>query len=192
MGLENLLHALERQTAEAARAEVEAARAEAARIEAEAEASLVRRTSTTLEEHAAVLRAGAERTIAEARRSQRRRVLETRGQVLARVFSRAETIVATDDAAPSDLLAVEVRQALAYVGDVPAVVHCAASAVERLRALLSERDDVTVQPDPSVGTGFRVGPADGSMLVDHTPERRLVALKPRLAIELLRRIEPTS
>ncbi len=192
MGLESLLHALERQAAEAARAEVEAARAEAGRIEAEAAAALTRRTSTRLEEHAAGLRAGAERTIAEARRSQRRRVLETRGQVLARVFSRAETIVAADASAPSDLLAAEVRQALAYVGDVPAVVRCAAPAVEGLRALLSERHDVTVQPDPGLSAGFRVGPADGSMMVDHTPERRLMALKPRLAIELLRRIEPPS
>jgi vacuolar-type H+-ATPase subunit E/Vma4 len=192
VSLEHLLHALERQTAETARAELEAARAEAARIEAEALEARARRMSAGLEEQEVVLRASAERAIAEARRSERRRVLEAREEILARMFARAREIVATGDSAPTDLLVVEVRQALDYVGNVPAVVHCAPSVDERLRALLAERDDLTVQPDPALRDGFRVRAADGSVLVDHTPERRLAALRPRLAIELLRRIEPPS
>lgn len=192
MSLKHLLHALERQAAEAVSTELEAARAEAARIEAEAAERLGRRMTTGLEEHAAVLRASAEGAIAEVRRSQRRRVLEAREEILARIFARAEEIVATGNSAPTDLLAVEVRQALDYVGNVPAVVHCATTAVERLRALLAERDGLAVQADPALRDGFRVRAADGSVLVDHTPERRLAALRPRLAIELLRRIEPSS
>jgi len=192
VGLEHLLQALERQAAETARAELEAARAEAARIEAEAAERLARRLSTSLEEQAVALRAGAEHAIAEARRGQRRRVLEARELLLQRIFARASEIVATNGSAAADLLAVEVRQALAYVGDVPAVVHCAPSVAERLRALLTERDGVTLQPDPALRAGFRVRAADGSVLVDHTPQRRLAALRPRLAIELLRRIEPSS
>lgn len=192
MSLERLLHALERQAAESARAELEAARAEAARIEAEAAERLARRMTTGLEEHAVVLRASAEGAIAEARRSQRRRILEAREEILARIFARAEEIVATSDSAPTDRLAVEVRQALDYVGNVPAVIHCATTVVERLRAQLAERDRLTVQADPALRDGFRVGAADGSVLVDHTPERRLAVLRPRLAIELLRRIEPSS
>ena len=192
MSLEHLLHALERQAAETASAELEAARAEAARIEAEAAERLARRMTTGLEEQAVALRASAELVIAEARRSQRRRMLEARQEILARIFARAEEIVAAGDSAPADLLVVEVRQALDYVGSVPAVVLCAPTAVERLRALLAERDGLTVQPDPALRGGFRVGAADGSVLVDQTPERRLAALRPRLAIELLRRIEPSS
>ena len=72
MGLEHLRHALERQAEEAATAELEAARAEAARIEAEAAERLARRMSGDLEEHAVVLRAAAERAIAETRRTERR------------------------------------------------------------------------------------------------------------------------
>jgi vacuolar-type H+-ATPase subunit E/Vma4 len=192
VSLEHLLHALERQAAETASAELEAARAEAARIEADAAERLARRMTTGLEEQAVVLRASAERDIAEARRSQRRLVLEAREAILARIFARAEEIVATGDSAPTDLLVVEVRQALDYVGSVPAVVHCAPTVVERLRALLAERDGLTVQPDPALHDGFRVRAADGSVLVDHTPERRLAAFRPKLAIELLRRIEPPS
>jgi vacuolar-type H+-ATPase subunit E/Vma4 len=192
VSLEHLLHALERQAAETASAELEAARAEAARIEAEAAERLATRTTTGLEEQAVVLRASAERAIAEARRSQRRRVLEAREEILERIFARALQIVANGDSAAPDLLAVEVRHALDYVGSVPAVVHCAPTVVERLRAILAERDGLTVQPDPALRDGFRVRAADGSVLVDHTPERRLAALRPVLAIELLRRIEPPS
>jgi vacuolar-type H+-ATPase subunit E/Vma4 len=192
VSLEHLLHALERQAAEAASAELEAARAEAARIEAEAAEHLARRMTTELEEHAVVLRASAESAIAEARRGERRRVLEAREGILARIFARAEEIAATGDSVPTGQLVVAVRQALEYVGNVPAEVHCAPTVVERVRALLAERDGLTVQPDPALRDGFRVRAADGSVLVDHTPERRLAALRPKLAIELLRRIEPSS
>lgn len=194
MGLEHLRHALERQAGEAAKAELEAARAEAARIEAEAAERLARRMSGDLEEQAVVLRAAAERAIAETRRRERRRVLEAREQVLARIFARAGEIVATrqDGSEQADLLAPEVRRALGYLGGVPAVVHCAPSVVERLRALLVQRDGVTVQSDPALRAGVRVAAADGSVLVDYTPERRLAALRPRLAIGLLRQIEPPS
>jgi len=194
VSLEHLLHALESHAAEAAKAELEAARTQASRIESEAVEGLARRMSTGLEEQEAVLRASAERAIAEARRSERRRVLEVREQVLERVFARAGEILATgqDGSAQADLLALEVRRALSYLGDVPAVVHCAPLVVTRLRALLAERDGLTVQPDAALRAGFRVRAADGSVLVDHTPERRLAALRPRLAIGLLRRIEPPS
>jgi vacuolar-type H+-ATPase subunit E/Vma4 len=194
VSLEHLLHAIERHAAETAKAELEAARTEAKRIETEAVETLARRMSSGLEEQEAVLRAGAERAIAEARRNERRQVLQAREQVLERIFARAAEIVATepDGSAQADLLALELRQALGYLGDVPAVVHCAPSVVARLRALLVEREGLTVQPDPAMRTGFRVRAADGSVLVDHTPERRLATLRPRLAIGLLRRIEPPS
>jgi vacuolar-type H+-ATPase subunit E/Vma4 len=194
VSLEHLLHALERDAADTAKAELEAGRSEASRIETEALGVLARRMIAGLAEQEAVLRARAERAIAEARRGERRRVLEAREQLLERIFARAGEIVATgqDGSAQADLLALEVHQALGYLADVPAVVHCAPSAVARLRALLVERDGLTVQPDPAMRAGFRVRAIDGSVLVDHTPERRLAALRPRLAIGLLRRIEPPS
>jgi vacuolar-type H+-ATPase subunit E/Vma4 len=194
VGLEQLRHALERQAEEAAKAELEAARAEAARIEAEAAERLTRRMSGDLEEQAIVLRATAERAIAETRRRERRKVLEAREQFLARIFARAGEIVATqqDGSEQADLLAPEVRRALGYLGGVPAVVHCAPSVVERLRALLVHRDGVTVQSDPALRAGVKVAAADGSALVDYTPERRLTVLRPKFAIELLRQIEPPS
>jgi vacuolar-type H+-ATPase subunit E/Vma4 len=194
VGLEHLRHALERRAEEAAKAEIEAARAEAARIETEAAERLARRMSGDLEEQAVVLRAAAERAVAETRRTERRRVLEAREHVLARIFARAEEIVATrqDGSEQADLLAREVRRALDYLGGVPAVVHCAPAVVERLRALLVPRDGMTVQSDPALRAGVRVVAADGSVLVDYTPERRLAALRPRLAIGLLRQITPPS
>jgi vacuolar-type H+-ATPase subunit E/Vma4 len=190
--MEHLLHALERQAAETARAELEAARAEAARIQAEAEESFDRRMTANLEEQEVALRATAERAVAEARSSQRRRVLEAREQLLARIFARAGELVATGDSVPAESLEMEVRQALGYLGDAPAVVHCSPSVVELLRAVMAETDGLTVQPDTAIRAGFRVRAADGSVLVDHTPERRLATLKPRLAIELVRRIEVPS
>jgi vacuolar-type H+-ATPase subunit E/Vma4 len=193
VSLDQLLHALERQAAEAAGTELEAARMEASRIEREAEDGLARRMRTGLEEEEAVLRAEAERTIAEARRSERRRVLEAREQLLDRIFARAgELLVADQDGSRMDRLAEEVRRALGYLGDVPAVVHCAARMAPRLRTRLGRLDGLTVQPDPSLRAGFTVRAADGSVRVDHTPERRLAALRPRLAIGLLRRVEPPS
>jgi vacuolar-type H+-ATPase subunit E/Vma4 len=192
VGLEHLLHALERQAAETVRAEAEAAQAEAARIHAEAEEGFARRMTAALEEQEVVLRATAERAIAEARSTQRRRVLEVREELLARIFARAGELVATGGSAPADSLAMEVRQALGYLGGVPAVVDCPPSVVELLGAVLAETEGLTVQPDTAVRAGFRVRAADGSVLVDHTPERRLATLKPRLAIELVRRIEAPS
>jgi vacuolar-type H+-ATPase subunit E/Vma4 len=193
VSLDHLLHALERQAAETAGAELDAARSEASRIEREATDGLARRTRASLEELEAVLRADAERAIAEARRIGRRRVLEARERLLERIFARAGDILATDqDDTRADRLAQEVRRALGYLGDVPAVVECAPSVLPRLRSLLTSLDGLTVQPDVALPGGFRVRAADGSVVVDHTPERRLAALRPRLAIGLLRRVEPPS
>jgi vacuolar-type H+-ATPase subunit E/Vma4 len=193
VSLDHLLHTLERQAAETAGAELDAARSEASRIEREATEGLARRIRTGLEEQEDVLRAKAERALAEARRGERRRVLEAREQLLEHVFTRAADILADDqDGTRPDLLAREVRRALDYLGGVPAMVQCAPSMLPRLRALLTESDGLTVQPDAALRAGFRVRAGDGSVVVDHTPDRRLTALRPRLAIAVLRRIEPPS
>ncbi|HEY7636943.1 MAG TPA: V-type ATP synthase subunit E [Gemmatimonadales bacterium] len=192
MALDHLLQALERQAAETAAEQLKAARAEAGRIEAQAEEGLARRMTAGLEGEELALRADAERTIAAARNSHRRQVLEARERLLARIFARAEELLGEGGSDLADSLTTEVRQALDYLGGGLAVVHCPPSAVPRLRADLSGIESVDVQPDAALRAGFRVRAADGSVLVDHTPERRLSALRSRLAIELLRRIEASS
>jgi vacuolar-type H+-ATPase subunit E/Vma4 len=194
VGLDQLLRALERQAAEGRTAELEAARAEAARIDREGVEDLARRTQSRLDEQEIELRAGAERAIAAARRGHRQRVLEARERLLERIFARAREIVNAEQSESSraELLAEEIRRAGVYLGDIPAVTRCAPAMVEPLRARLGDRNGMRVEPDPSLRAGFRMGAADGSVIVDHTPEQRLAALRSRLAIELVRRIEPAS
>ena len=192
MGLSELLSALEAQASETARTLLEAARAESARIEAEAVEGLARRTHGGLEKEEARLRAGAASAIADARREQRRRVLEKRELLLDRVFARALALMASETSAPAEHLAVEIRQALRYLGGIPAVILCAPAVAVPVRALLADLEGVTVTPDPALPSGFVARAADASVVVDRTPARRLAALRPTLAIELMRRIEPPA
>ena len=189
MALEALLLALERQAAEAATDELEVARAEATRIDTEGTEHRAQRMTMGLDEHALALHAAAERIIAEVRRTERRRVLASRQQLLERIFARAQEILTTETSPSADGLGADVQQALRYLADVPTVIECAPSVAEELRTFLADSDRVTVRPDPALRLGFRARAADESMLIDYTPERRLAALRPRLAIELLRRVE---
>jgi vacuolar-type H+-ATPase subunit E/Vma4 len=193
VGLEHLLHALERQTAEAASAELETARAEAARIARQAAETFAGRLKSGLDEEESVFRADAERAINAARRSGRRQVLEARQRLLDRIFARAGEMVAEPDgSAQAELVAQDVRRAEGYLGDRPAVARCAPRLVEPLRALLGDTDGLAVEPDPEVRAGFRLQARDGSVLVDRTAARQLADLRARLAIELLRRIGAPS
>jgi vacuolar-type H+-ATPase subunit E/Vma4 len=166
---------------------------EAWRIRHEAEAEAARRLAWTLAPHEAKLRRAARHSIGAARHRAQERVLRERQALLDRVFDEAASewgaIIASDTYQRS--LAEQVKHALGYLCG-PAVIECPPSLAPMLRSAIRARDDVEVAVDPGVPPGFRVRAQDGSVQVDATLEARLERERPRLAIELLRRLEGES
>ncbi len=191
MPLEHLLVALERD----ARAHMEALLAEAratADVIARATAERVdRRRGDVLGVRESELRGTAEAALGEARRAGRRAVLGARQGLLDRVFATAQALFpeAIIGTAYRAALPDHLAQALACIGEEPAVIRCPEVLVPAVQAAVTHRKDVAVQGDPAARPGVAVVTTDGVVAVDNTLEGRLERLRPRLAIELLARLE---
>ncbi|HXF96362.1 MAG TPA: V-type ATP synthase subunit E [Gemmatimonadales bacterium] len=198
MALEHLLAALEREAAEQAQALIAAAQAECARITAASEERAAEYRRRALAPREAELRAEAERALAAARREARRAELDARARLLDRIFAGARELFPVTIAGEAYRRALPgfLAEALACVGPGPARVRCHPALTEAIRHALGNagRGEVTVEPDPAVGSGFVLTTADGRVTVDHTLESRLARARPRLALEALRALglEPMS
>ncbi|HEU5041084.1 MAG TPA: V-type ATP synthase subunit E family protein [Gemmatimonadales bacterium] len=192
MALEELLRTLEDE----ARARVEEilgrARAEAAELRASADAALTARREAELHLREIELRAAAARELEARRRAATRRALEARAAALERVRQGAESRLAARAADPSLLprLRADLAEALAYLGEGPAVVEAAAALHEGLRPSLNGRGQVTFAPATGGGVVLRM--TDGSLVVDGSFKSRLGRAWPALAIEVARRMEEGS
>jgi len=191
MGLEQLLAALTREGAENAAAELETGRVEAASIEAAAAERIARRRTLSLRAREAEFRTEAERAVSEARRRSERDLLHARLRLLDRIWARAAELAPAVTGSPAyqQALANDSRQALSYLGAVPAVVQCQPELLPALKAILAPSADLGIEADSAVQAGYRIRALDGSVLVDRTLEQRLAAARPALGPEALRRFE---
>jgi len=190
MGLEHLLEALERDAKAQLEQLLAQARAEADRLTAAATATLERRRREAHEAHERSRLQAVEHAVTLARRGARRSVLEARERLLARVFTaaREELPAAAAGRAYLAALPAALTDALAAVGNEPAVIRCPkalAREVERLRP--ADRTSVVV--DAAAGSGFRLATVDGAVEVDDTLEARLERLRPILARRILAQLK---
>ena len=191
MALAELLQALEEDAA--ARISDLRARAEsdAQRVRLEAAAGREARRSAALRTREADLRAAAGRELELARRDAVRRHLEARAEALQRVRIRLEARLAerAHDGALLPLLESDLARALEYAGEGAIVVEASRGVLEDLRRRWPGRRDARFQEADGLG-GLLVHAVDGSWMVDATFATRLDRAWPRLAIELVRRLEP--
>ncbi len=194
MALEHLLAALERDAAEQAQRLLANARTEAAKITGAAEERNARRRRDVIGAHEAEQRATAEVALAAARREARRQVLEARQRLLDRIFAaaRGRLPAALRSDAYRAALPVHVAEALAFVGDAPAVIGCPRALAASIRKLVAGNGRLSVTVDAAVGSGFRIATTDGAVEVDNTLEGRLERLRPRLALAVLERLGAVS
>lgn len=188
--MDELIAALERKARAQAEEILSEARAEAGRIRDDAEREVDRRVAPGLAEKEAAWRAAASRRVAGARRAGARVVLRARERLLDRVFERARAHL--DEAARGGTyragLAERLQRALSYPAG-PAEIACAPALVDAIAEALAGSDEVTVEADPSIGPGFLVRGADGSVEIDETLSGRLDRARPALSIHVVRRLE---
>jgi vacuolar-type H+-ATPase subunit E/Vma4 len=191
MPIVHLLEALEREARAQAEAMLEEARSAAAAITRDANERLALQRANALGAREAALRAAGETTLSEARRAGRRRALEARQRLLERVFdaARAHFPAALTEPAYRAALPQHLAEALPAVGDGPAAVRCPEVLVPLVQAAVAGRKHLAVQGDPAAPPGVTVTTADGVIEVDNTLEGRLERLRPRLALEVLARLE---
>ena len=193
MPLDQFLAALERAASRNAEQLLADANAEAQRLTAASERDLAQRRATATAAAGRDQRAGLERAIADATRAARRDTLVAREGLLTRVFTavRAALPEAIDHAMYRASLPQRVAAALACFDDrEPAVIHCAASLVAPLQAIVAARTGVTVVADAQAGSGFRAVAGDGTIEVDDTLEARLDTGYASLARQALQQLEP--
>lgn len=130
------------------------------------------------------------RTLA-ARTEARKRVFEAREDLLDRVFARAEQVLSRELQAPAarGWQLARLERALGYVRPEAEVVVLGSSGVAPwLQEELEHRENLRVECDPDLPTGFRVEADGGALVVDVTLPRLLDADRPVLAIGVLQQL----
>ena len=191
MALNDLLRALEEDGAARVEEVRARARAEAGRVRAGAEAEREGRRTAALGVRETELRAAAAREIEVTKRVAAARYLEARGGALTRIHARIRERLAAraSDPAVLPLLRSDLARALEYAGDGPVVVEAAPAMVDELRVALNGRREARFEGTRAEG-GLVLRAPDGSWLMDATFGTRLDRAWPRLAIELVRQLEP--
>ena len=190
MALADLLSTLESEGRARAEAVVTRARAEAEQITREAGVRAEARRAARLAERERELRARAAGALEAARREAVRRHLMARATVLERIFARVRQLLLEAAATvPRSSLGADLTRALGCLGGRPAVVRCHPQVAASIRDLVAGLPVTSVVPDPRV-SGLLVTAEDGSIEVDASLATRLDRLRPQLAIELLRDLEP--
>jgi vacuolar-type H+-ATPase subunit E/Vma4 len=193
VGIEALCSWIEHAGQRRAQEQLYEAHVEAARLRHAAKRAAARRLAQSIRGEDQELRRAAQKAIATARRDARRRVLRARGEVVERIFAEAREILPEVIASRGyrASLAGQLRHALAYVPG-PARVRGVPALARSLEAALPERGDVQLELDPELPPGFTVCSGDGRVVVDATLTTRLAVEGPRLAAELVARLDEDS
>jgi vacuolar-type H+-ATPase subunit E/Vma4 len=191
MALADLILALERDAGKQAAARVEEARSRAAAVREQADREVSARRRSVLGGEETRLRNAAAREVAEARRHARRAILETRQDVIDRIFSEAAARLHEDSALESyrQTLAAHLHEVLTYIGSRPASIVCPPSLEESVRDLLRDRPHIRVRSDSAAEPGIVAVTDDGALTVDNTLTARLQRLRPVLESELVKRLD---
>ncbi len=195
MSLDQLLGALERETREEADRLLAEARIEAERIGAAVDDELTRQREASLGMLERDLESELEAELSTARLAARREVLRARERLLERLFALlAQRIPAlTDDPRYLAGLATRVADALAcFEPGVPLELRAAPTMAARIATDRLVPGTVTVTPDVSIGTGFRLVTADGTIEVIDTLEARIASRRIPLARRALAMLEIVS
>jgi len=189
MAGDTLLAALGRDADAEAAAILARADADAAAVRAGAEARVAAVRDARVAARRAELAAATERAGGAARREARQQLLAARWRFVQRVLDRAGAMLpaALEGAAGADVLRGLLVEAEAYLPPGRAVVRCAPSASDALRAAPKGSVEREIVPDPAVTAGLLAEAGDGSVVVDNTLEARLARLGRALAAELVRR-----
>lgn len=190
MPLEHLLAALEREATARGASMLAAAQAEADRVRQDGDALVAQRRAEALRAREAELRGAVEAALGEARLAGQLATLEARAHFLDRVFKSARALfpsAVTDDAYRAALPG-HVAEALAAMGDEPAVIRCPEPLVSAVRAAVGAAAQVRVEGDPAAPAGLTAVSTDGAIEVDNTLVGRLDRLRPELALEVLARL----
>lgn len=181
MGLTHLLEALERDAGNEVERLTAAARAEADGITADARARLDERRRVALDEVDRRHRYEMEQALTAARRTGRRTVLEARQRLMQRVLDAVRALLPDALVLPAyrNSLPGTLQQALAALGEGSLVIHCT-PAIRGVIEAIARPPGVSVVPDDSVGNGFVIQVADGSVEVVDTLEERLERQRPEL------------
>ena len=189
MGIEALKAAVEAEGRERAVRIRREAEQEAARIGAEAAAERDRRLARALRDHERQLRREFRGRQDATRRETLDRVLAERDALLDRVFAAARRALPRDLETPGTRSTFEARleSALASLPE-SVVVRCPASSCDVVREALAGRAGVRVDPDSDMESGFRAVCIEENVEVDATLATLLELHRPRLAIDVLKRL----
>ncbi|MBT8453640.1 MAG: V-type ATP synthase subunit E [Deltaproteobacteria bacterium] len=181
---------LRRAANETAESILNAARGDSERVVSQSQRAIEDRRRELMARKEAEYGAEARRAIAAERHNAMRAVLIARTRVVDRVLERARALLpdaATDERYRASLDA-QLAEALKFVDADDAVVRCSPALEASVRKALSARPRVRVEADSEMGTGFNVGDASESVLVDCQLETRIDRLTPSLAIEIHARL----
>jgi len=184
-----LLALLEKEAAAERDRVLAEARAQAEQVRADAEAEARRTVETQRRQGEELLRANQVRAQGAANLQAQALLLETKDQVLAEVFHRAEEAldqVARDRTRYSTILARLVAEGAAgFSGRV--VIETHPDDVELVRTVVQRQKlDAEVRASDSVRGGVRLGSPDGRYVVLNTLASRLERARPTLASEVAR------
>lgn len=181
---------LRQRAEETAKAILEAARTDADQISDDADRTIEERRSQVLRSREEEYRTEARTRIAAERHEAMRDVLLAKTRVVDRVLRGAKALLpgATRDRAYLAALAVEVAEAVVFVGAEGATVHCSDTVGPTVREALGATPSVSVT-SMNEGSGFMAVGSGGAVRVDGTLEARLERLTPTLAIEIHERLE---
>jgi vacuolar-type H+-ATPase subunit E/Vma4 len=135
-----------------------------------------------------------QREEAEAEHRARRQLLTAQKQVLEAAIAEVERLakerVARRDPAMVEWHVAAAREALSYLPPGEVLVRCPPEMVQPLTTELEQQSrPFTVASDPNIGAGIVAQSFDGYATVDATVRAIVESLRPRLASEILRRIE---
>jgi len=191
MALEQLLASIELEARAEIEAELASGRNAGSRIAAAAAEEVARVRRRALATEQTRLREDLDSELALARLRAREAVLHARRRFIDRVLRALEGKMssAVSDDKYLGALSTHYEKCRDYVGDAPVVVRAATALVPRLRELASGQKSVSVQADPSMGTGFQMATSDGVFVIDATLEQALDRWKREIEIEILRHVE---
>jgi vacuolar-type H+-ATPase subunit E/Vma4 len=191
MALEHLVTTLRREAEAECEAILAAARAEVEAIRARSSADLADRRGAVFAAQEADRRAAVEVALVAARRDGRREVLAARRRLLDRVLAAAGTRFAEALGSPEyqAVLPAQVTEALHCLGEREGALHYHPSLGAALKAAAGKRAGLRLVPDATIGSGFKVLSADGTVEIDGTLEDRLNHQATRIALDVFAQLE---
>lgn len=192
MSMADLITELRSAAEDEAEKIIEAARREAEAIDQQAAREVSDRRARFLTEKERAIRKEARSVLATARRTAMRDVLSARTKLVDRVFEKAKQLLPSVSKSESYMATVvsDLHAALRFVEN-NAVVRCPAALVPVALKAVQNRENVTVEEDAEISTGFVVTGERGSMTIDDRLETRLQRTAPALAIDILARLKET-